>query len=114
MAVNLGQEVEVIYVEITNRGDCCGKILMPQSHSAESTAERGRIDHLCSVRESFLVILAITTTMTINSNSNLLICVTSAGQHESFEHVQNFRVPNANTFPSLYPVRIIFIPAYAH
>ncbi len=73
---------------------------MPQSHCAKSTAEQGRIDHSCSVRESFLVILAKTMTMTINSNSVLLISVTSVGQHDSFEHVQNFRTPNANTFHS--------------
>ncbi len=36
--------------------------IMPQSHCAESTAERGRIDHSCSVGGSFLVILAMTMT----------------------------------------------------
>ncbi len=41
---------------------------------------------------SFLVTLAMTMTMTINSNSVLLVCVASAGQFESFEHVQKFRV----------------------
>ncbi len=70
---------------------------MPKSHCAESTAEHGLIDNSCSVGGSFLVILAMTMTMTINFNSVLLIRVTSACQHESFEHVQNFRVPNANT-----------------
>ncbi len=59
---------------------------MPQSHCAESTAERGWIDHSRPVGGPFLVILAMTMTMTINSNSVLLICVTWAGQHESFEH----------------------------
>ncbi len=44
----------------------------------------------------------MTMTMTINSNSVLLVHVASAGQYESF--VQNF----------VYPARIIFIPAYAH
>ncbi len=37
--------------------------------------------------------------------------VTLAGQHESFKHVQNFRVPNANTFlPGYYAhwKRIVF------
>ncbi len=78
---------------------CCLSLCL-QSHCAEPTAERGRIDHSFSVRGSLLVILAMTMTMAINSNSVLLICVTSAGQDESFEHVQNFRVPNANTLHS--------------
>ncbi len=43
-------------------------------------------------------------TMTINSNSVLLVRVASAGQYEIFDHVQKF----------VYPVQIIFIPAYAH
>ncbi len=73
---------------------------MPLSHCAKSTAERGRIDHSCSVGGSLLVILAMTMTMTINLNSVLLIRVTSVGQHESFEHVQSFSVPNANIFHS--------------
>ncbi len=60
----------------------------------------GRIDHLCLVGGSFLVILAMTMTMTFNSNSILLMRVTSAGLYESFEHVQKFRVPSANTFHS--------------
>ncbi len=45
---------------------------------------------LCSALGSFLVILAMTMTMTINSNSVLLIRVTLAGQHESFEHANTF------------------------
>ncbi len=45
------------------------KTLMPQSQCAESTAELGRIDHSCLVGGSFLVILAMTMTMKINSNS---------------------------------------------
>ncbi len=49
---------------------------------------------------SFLIILAMTVTMTINSNSVLLIHVTSAGQHESFEHVQNFCLPSMYNFHS--------------
>ncbi len=73
---------------------------MPQSHCAKSSAERGRIDHSCSVGGSFLVILAMTMTMTINSNSVLLIRVTLAGQHESFEHVQTFCVTGADNFHS--------------
>ncbi len=40
----------------------------------------------------------------MNSNSVFHICVTLAGQHECFEHVQNFCVPSANTF----------IPGYVH
>ncbi len=76
------------------------QLIMRQFHCAESTAERGRIDHSCSVGGSFLVIVAMTMTMTINSNRFPLIRVTSAGQHKCFEHVQNFCVPNANTFHS--------------
>ncbi len=44
---------------------------------------------------SFLVILAMTITMTINSNNVLLVRVASAGRCESFEHVQNFRVSSS-------------------
>ncbi len=73
---------------------------MPQSHCAESTAERGRNDHSCSVRGSFLVILAMTMTMTINSNSVPLIWVTSAGHHKSFEHVKKNCVHSASNFYS--------------
>ncbi len=62
---------------------------------------------------SFLVILIMTMTMTIHSNSVLLMRVASAGQYESFEHVQNFRVPSANNFHSclcaLKRVVIIFV-----
>ncbi len=47
---------------------------------------------------SFPVILAMT--MTINSNSVLLVRVTSAGRYESFEHVQSFCVSSANNFHS--------------
>ncbi len=50
---------------------------MPQSHCAESTAERGRIDHSCLAGRSFLAV-TMTMTMTMNSNSVLLIHVTSA------------------------------------
>ncbi len=78
--------------------------LMPQSHCAEYTAEWGRIDHSSLYGWSFLVILAMTMRMTIHSNSVLLMHVASAGQYESFEHVQKF----------VYPARIIFISAYAH
>ncbi len=44
---------------------------------------------------SFLVILAMTMTMTINSNSVLLVRVASAGQYESFEHVQKVCVSSS-------------------
>ncbi len=44
---------------------------------------------------SFLVILAMTMTMTINSISVLLIGVTSAGWYESFEHVQKVCIPSS-------------------
>ncbi len=50
---------------------------------------------------SFLVILAITMTMTMDLNSVLLVSVASAGQYESFEHVQTFCVPGANNLHSL-------------
>ncbi len=49
---------------------------------------------------SFLVILAMTMTMTIDSNSVLLRRVVSAGQYKSFEHVQKFCVPDANNLHS--------------
>ncbi len=42
---------------------------------------------------SFLVILAMT--MTINSNSVLLVRVASAGQYECFEHFQKVCVPSS-------------------
>ncbi len=42
---------------------------------------------------SFLVILAMTMTMTIYSNSVLLIRVTSAGQHESLNMLKHFVYP---------------------
>ncbi len=71
---------------------------MPQSHCAESTPEWGRIDNSSLFEWSFLVILAMT--MTINSNSVLLIHVASAGRYESFEYVQNVCVPSANNFHS--------------
>ncbi len=53
-------------------------------------------DHSCS----FLVILEMAMTMTINSNSVLLVHVASADRYESFEHVQIFCVPSTNTFHS--------------
>ncbi len=39
-------------------------------------------------------------TMTIHSNSVLLMRVTLAGQYKSFEHVQNICVPSTNNFHS--------------
>ncbi len=53
---------------------------------------------------SFLVILEMTMTITINSNSVLLVHVALAGRYESFEHVQTFCVLSTNNFH----------PAYAH
>ncbi len=44
---------------------------------------------------SLMVILAMIMTMTINSNSVLLIRVASAGWYESFEHVQKVCVPSS-------------------
>ncbi len=49
---------------------------------------------------SFKSIMAMTMTMTINSNSVLLVSVASAGQYESFKHVQKFCVPSTNNFHS--------------
>ncbi len=62
-------------------------LVMSQFHCAESIAEWGRIDNLSLFGWSFLVILAVTLTMTINSNSVLLVRVASTGRYESFEHV---------------------------
>ncbi len=65
--------------------------LVPQSHCAESTAERGRIDHSCSVGGSFLVIPGHSGNDNDKDNpfeQCLLMPVASAGQYESFEHVQ--------------------------
>ncbi len=72
--------------------------VMPKSYCAESTAEWGRIDYSSLYGWSFLVILAMT--MTIHSNSVLLMRVASADQYESFEHVQTFCVPSTNNFHS--------------
>ncbi len=49
---------------------------------------------------SFLVIQAMTMTMTIDSNSVLLVRVASAGKYEVFEHVQKVRVPSTNNLHS--------------
>ncbi len=72
---------------------------MPQSHCAESMLNEDELTiRVCSGdhSRSFLVILAVTMTMTINSNSVLLVRVASAGQN-------NFvypAVPSMNTFHS--------------
>ncbi len=42
----------------------------------------------------------MTMTMTIDSNSVLLVRVASAGQYEVFEHVQKVRVPSTNNLHS--------------
>ncbi len=47
-----------------------------------------------------MIILAMT--MTINSNSVLLMRVAWADQYESFEHFQIFCVPSTNTFHAIY------------
>ncbi len=67
---------------------------------------------VCSIDYSwsFLVILAMTMTMGINSNSVLLIRVASAGRYKSFEHVQKVCVPSTNNFHScLKHVVIVFV-----
>ncbi len=74
--------------------------VMPQFHCAKCTAECTWIDHSGLFGWSFLVILAMTMTITINLNSFLLVRVASAGQYESFEHVQNFCAPRTNNFHS--------------
>ncbi len=49
-------------------------------------------------------------TITINPNRVLLVCVASAGQYESFEHVQKVCVPSANNIHyCLKRVVIVFI-----
>ncbi len=62
----------------------------------EWTIRVGSIDH----SRSFLLIRAMTMTMTIDLNSVLLMRVASAGQYEVFEHVQNVRVPSTNNLHS--------------
>ncbi len=52
----------------------------------------------------------MTMTMTINSNSVLLVRVASVGRYESFEHVQKACVPRANNFHfCLKRVAIVFV-----
>ncbi len=52
----------------------------------------------CTFGGSFLVILAMT--MTINLNSVFLVHVALSGRYESFEYVQKVWVPSANNFHS--------------
>ncbi len=73
-------------------------LFMPQSHCAESTPQWGRIDNSSLFGWSFLVILAMT--MTINLNSVLLFLVASAGRYQKFGTVQKVCVPSTNTFHS--------------
>ncbi len=72
--------------------------LMPKFHCQESTPEHGRI--LVQSRDRSWSLWPIP----INLNSVLLICVTSAGQHESFELFKTVIFPTR---------RIFFIPGYA-
>ncbi len=75
---------------------------MPQSHSPESTPERARMDHMSWFGGSFVVIPSIP----IHMSSVLLIRVGSAGEYESFEHVQKLCVASMNQFHScLYVLR---------
>ncbi len=70
--------------------------LLPQSHCAESTPERGRIDHqVYSGGHSWSF-----QSIPIHSNSVLLMRVGSVGEYKSFEHVQKLCVPSANKFHS--------------
>ncbi len=62
----------------------------------EWTIRVGSSDHSWS----FLVIRAMTMTMTIDSNSVLLMHVAAAGQYEVFEHFQKVRVPSTNNLHS--------------
>ncbi len=82
-------------------------LVMPQSHCAESTPERGRIDHSSLFGGSFLVILVHSGNDNDNDNrfEQCSSCVCSIGKpYGNFEHVQRF----------VYPAGIIFILAYAH
>ncbi len=74
--------------------------IIPQSHCPESTPEWGRMDNSVWFEWSFLFIRAMTMTMTIDSNSVLLVRVASAGQYEVFEHVQKVWVPSTNNLHS--------------
>ncbi len=58
----------------------------------------------CSVGGSFLVILGMTMTMTINSNNVRLICVTLQA---STKVLNMFKT-------SVFAIRVLFIPGYTH
>ncbi len=75
-------------------------ILFPSLTVPNLLPNEDEIDHSSLYRWSFLVILAMTMTMTMDSNSVLHMRVTSAGQYESFEHVQNVCVPSENNLHS--------------
>ncbi len=68
---------------------------MPQSHCPESTPERARMNY-----SSSRVHLWSFQSIPIHSNSVLLMRVWSAGEYESFEHVQNVCVASTNEFHS--------------
>ncbi len=107
-------------IRIVSRTHTCSYLLgtyifvfMPQFHCANHLPNEDELTiRVCSSDHSwsFLVILAMTMTMTINLNSVLLIHVASAGQYESFEHVQNVYVTSSNNFhSSLKRVVIAFV-----
>ncbi len=80
---------------------------MPKSHCAEYTPNEEELAiQVCSGDHSwsFLVILAMTMAMTINSNSVIHVSVASAGWYESVEHMFKYFVypamPSTNTFHS--------------
>ncbi len=71
---------------------------MPHSHCAESTPERGQIDHssLFGGRGHSWSFQSIP----IHSDSVLLMRIGWSGEYENFEHVQKLRVARANKFHS--------------
>ncbi len=69
---------------------------MPQSHCAESTPEQGQINHSSLFGDHSWSFQSIP----IHSNSVLLMRIRSAGEYESFEHVQKLHVASANKFHS--------------
>ncbi len=69
----------------------CKQDLMAQSHCAEPTPERGRIDHSNLLWGQSIL---------IHSNSVLHMHIWLAGEYESFEHVQKLCVASANKFDS--------------
>ncbi len=65
---------------------------------------------VCSSDHSWLFLVILAMTMTINSNSVLLVRVSSGGRYESFDHVQKVCVPSTNNFHScLKRVVILFV-----